>query len=81
MPYSDADMREIDKCPQRTRAYYWRMCHHWVALAQEHRERSRRGEDPEEHLKWANILARMAKTISENIDEIIEAQFADADPK
>lgn len=29
MPYSDADMLEIEKDPQRLRAYYWRIAQHW----------------------------------------------------
>ena len=29
MPYSDADMTEIERDPARLRAYYWRMAMHW----------------------------------------------------
>lgn len=29
MPYTEADMIEINKDPQRVRAYYWRIAQHW----------------------------------------------------
>lgn len=29
MPYSEADMLDIEKDPQRLRAYYWRIAQHW----------------------------------------------------
>lgn len=29
MPYSDADIQEIEKDPERLRAYYWRIAQHW----------------------------------------------------
>lgn len=29
MPYTEAQMIEIEKDPERLRAYYWRIAQHW----------------------------------------------------
>jgi len=70
MPYSDQQMREIERCPVRLRAYYWRVAMNARRMAADQRGRTRRGFVPPETL-GPDTLERFAGSILENIDALV----------
>lgn len=72
MPYSEADLLEIEKCPIRLKAYYWRMAQHWKRLANQYRDEYWKGANPDK-LKWATTLEAGSILIDDNLDLMVAA--------
>lgn len=70
MPYSDQQMREIERCPERLRAYYWRVATNARVMAADQRERARRGFIPDGAL-GPDTLEAFACSILDNIDALV----------
>jgi hypothetical protein len=86
MPYTDEEMHEIARDPEKLRRYYMRMVMHWRKLAHQHRQVSRRMgvtypvqgyrdifDKGQELMHWARIEDQMADIVGEHLDALVES--------
>lgn len=78
MPYSDEEMREIERDPVRLRAYFWRVATNMRRIAKQNRRQSRatgKNHPVTNYLpafEEGRDLVRMAKTLDTVADQVIE---------
>lgn len=86
MPYSDRELREIERDPVRLRAWWWHMAQHHRRLAREYRHKSQSTgkwhpvtnysyefAKGRKDIRWANTLDRVSAMVLENIDALVES--------
>lgn len=93
MPYSDQELEEIERDPERLRAWWWHMAMHHKRLARKYRERSRstgeshpvtnyrpQFEEGFDLVRWARVLESVSGAILENMDALVESTLVKDEP-
>ena len=85
MPYTEEDLRDIERDPVRLRAYFWKVAMNAKREAQRYRAASRAVgvehpvtnyrpafEEGLENAHWAGVLDRFSAAILDNLDVFVE---------
>lgn len=86
MPYSEQEMQDICRDPERLCAYFWRVAMNAKRTAKRNRERSRgvglshpvnnyrpAFEEGYDDVRWAETLDRFSAAILDNLDALVES--------
>lgn len=92
-PYSDKEMEEISRDPERLRAYFWRFAMNAKRRAVENRSTSRATgiahpvtnyrpafEDGRDLMHWASVMDRVAEHVLNNLDVLVETTLERDEP-